>query len=501
MRSIFLTIALSFLTNSLISQSSIEWQKALGGSDLDEAYSIQQTTDGGYIIAGKSNSTDGDVSDNNGSMDFWIVRLDPMGEIIWEKSLLDDGFEVAYAIQQTNDGGFIVAGSSDNDDGVNMLVIKLKDNGDVEWQTYLGGSGFDAAYSVRQTTGGEYIVAGESNSEDGDVTAPKGAFDAWIVKLDPFGEIMWERSFGGTQDDRANAIQLTSDGGMVFAGHTFSSDGDITGHHGLNDFWIVKLDSLGTLEWQKALGGQLLEEAMTLYPAADGGIIAAGYTFSFDGDVTVSYGNQDIWVVKLNSQGDLHWQKTLGGSENDILFSIDQPALNEFKLAGGTNSTDFDVSSPLGAWDYWVISLDNAGNLTGEESFGGSSFDVAYSIEKTADNGYVIAGYSDSSDGQVTGSHGGRDYWIVKISPAVRVSETTDPIEVLVYPAMASTTLYFDVPFSFFDVEFINEYGVLVDYRSGLHSTPLDIAQLPAGFYFIRISWQYGSVVRKIIKG
>ena len=170
---------------------NITWQKSLGGTNQDYGYSIQQTTGGGYIVAGYSNSNDGDVTGNNGGVDCWIVKLDTVGNITWQKSL--------------------------------------------------GGSGFDSAYSIKQTQDGGFIVACESYSNDGDVTGNNGSYDYWIVKLDSGGEITWQKSFGGSEGDAASSIQQTNDGGYIIAGSSYSNDGDLTVNNGLNEHWIIKL--------------------------------------------------------------------------------------------------------------------------------------------------------------------------------------------------------------------------------------------------------------------
>ncbi|UCH15292.1 MAG: hypothetical protein JSV22_04830, partial [Bacteroidales bacterium] len=231
----------------------IEWQKSLGGSCGDEAHSIKQTSDGGYIVAGLSCSNNGDVSENNGNYDYWIVKLTSTGEIEWQKSHGGNEAEWAYSIQQTSDGGYIVAGVSQSNDGdvsgnhgtYDYWIVKLTSIGVLDWQKSLGGSDEDMAYSIQQTSDGGYIVAGRSESSDGDVSGNHGSSDFWIVKLNPSGEIDWQRTLGGSGDDYANSIQQTTDGGYIVAGGSNSNDGDVSGNHGYGDYWVVKLTSTG----------------------------------------------------------------------------------------------------------------------------------------------------------------------------------------------------------------------------------------------------------------
>jgi hypothetical protein len=180
------------------------------------------------------------------------------------------------------------------------LIVKLDTHGNIQWQKSLGGSGFDSIASIQQTSDGSYIIAGVLESSDSDVTG--GGYDFWIVKLDSLGTLQWQKSLGGSDNDEAKSIQQTSDGGYIIAGSSFSNNGDVTGNHGNQDYWIVKLDSLGTIQWQKSLGGSEEDEAKSIQQTSDGGYIIAGSSFSNNGDVTGNHGGFDYWIVKLKGQ-------------------------------------------------------------------------------------------------------------------------------------------------------------------------------------------------------
>ncbi|HYV93822.1 MAG TPA: aryl-sulfate sulfotransferase [Chitinophagales bacterium] len=303
---------------------AIEWQKSLGGSANDYGNSIQQTTDGGYIVAGSTSSNDGDVSGNNGPGDFWVVKLDGSGSLIWQKCLGGSGGEQAYSIQQTTDGGFIVAGSTQSNDGnvsgnhtvvyaptVDYWVVKLDVDGNLIWQKCLGGFGDDRGQSVEQTSDGGYIVAGYSDSNDGDVSGNHGLEDYWIVKLDSDGNLVWQKALGGSSNEYLQSIQQTTDGGFIVAGRTASNDGDVSGNHGNDDYWIVRLDTAGEIVWQKCLGGSIDDGAHSIQQTIDGGFIVGGSSSSNDSDVTANHGGGDDWIVKLDIVGNIVWQKSL----------------------------------------------------------------------------------------------------------------------------------------------------------------------------------------------
>jgi len=295
----------------------------------------------------------------------------------------------------------------------------------IEWQKALGGSNDDEAYSVQQTSDGGYIVAGSTRSNDGDVSGNHEevwwlVWDFWVVKLDRYGDIEWQKCLGGSDSDWAESIQQTSDGGYIVAGYTGSNDGDVSGNHGEKDFWVVKLDRYGNIKWQKALGGSDSDWAYNIQQTSDGEYIVAGYTGSNDGDVSGNHGEKDFWVVKLDRYGNIEWQKCLGGSGGggsggDYAYSVQQTSDGGYIVAGETWSNNGDVSGYHGGGDVWVVKLDRYGDIKWQKCLGGSSWDWAYSIQQTNDGGYIVAGLTRSNDGDVSGNHGEKDFWVVKL--------------------------------------------------------------------------------------
>ncbi|MEO5906125.1 MAG: T9SS type A sorting domain-containing protein [Saprospiraceae bacterium] len=366
-----------------------------------------------------------------------------------------------------------------------------------------GGSESENVYSIQQTPDGGFIAAGESDSSDGDVTENKGLFDVWVVKLDTAGNIQWEKSLGGSQDDRANAVRVAGDGGYFIGGQTFSSDGDVTELAGINDFWILKLDTSGSIEWQKTFGGSLFDEAMTIDATIDGGVIAAGYTYSFDGDVTENKGAQDVWLTKLDSTGQLQWQKSFGGSVDDIVFGIDQTTDGGFIAAGGTSSlNDGDITGHHGKWDFWLLKLNDAGNLVWQQTYGGSNFDVAYSIDETTDGGYVVAGYTNSTDGDVTNPKGSRDMWIVKLASITGVYDDNVGNAFRIYPNPTSGIIKY-AGFnneSWDNIEVVAITGKNIQYKLSTAQQVIDVGDLTPGIYFIRFKNKNGIFTKKLVK-
>jgi hypothetical protein len=438
-----------------------EWQKTYGGSDDDEGYSIQKTNDGGYIIAGYTESKNGDVSYNHGDSDVWIIKLDKHMNLEWQKTYGGSSRDVANSIQQTSDGGYIVAGNTastngdvtKNHGGSDVWIIKLNKDGDLEWERTFGGSGYEHANSIQQTSDGGYIVVGATGSTDGDVKNKNGKY--WVIKLDKNGNLEWEKTFGGSDSYDAYSIKQTIDSGYIFIGNTHFGFITDSGKHEIGDINIIKLDKNGNLEWERTFGGLELDWAYSIQQTIDGGYIVAGNTWSTDGDVSYNHGGSDIWIIKLDKNGNLEWERTFGGLELDWAYSIQQTIDGGYIVAGNTWSTDGDVSYNHGGSDIWIIKLDKNGNLEWERTFGGLELDWAYSIQQTIDGGYIVAGETSSTDGDVLYNHGDSDVWVIKLDDNSMNSmkdeielekennskSNTAPIIKITYPSNNSTNL------------------------------------------------------------
>ena len=426
-------------------------RKLMGGTDVEEAYSIEQTTDGGYIVACNSySSANGDVTDVNhgginGGSDYWIVKLDANLAISWNKLLGGNVQETVTSIQQTTDGGYIVAGysnSSANGDVTEISngdydywVVKLDADRNITWNRLIGGSGTDKAQSIRQTIDGGYIVAGYSNSSaTGNVSEVNhGGNDYWIVKLDANGNMIWDRLLGGNGEELAKQVIQGIDETYVVAGQsTSSANGNVTGvNHGgpfAIDGWIVRLDPTGIIVWNKLHGGNGEDIVQSIQRTTDAGYIVAGYsTSSANGDVTAvnhgSGGSRDYWIEKLDRFGNITWNKLLGGNNWEQASSIKQTADAGYIVAGYSNSsTSGDITGsnhgPANSHDYWIVKLTATGDITWNKLIGGSGEDYTYSIYQIADGGYVVAGYTTSSfTGDVNSyNHGNNDIWVIKLS-------------------------------------------------------------------------------------
>lgn len=417
----------------------IQWQNAIGGNGYDELKSLQQTTDGGYILGGfSSSSVSGDKTENNlGGYDYWIVKMDALGNIQWQNTIGGNSLDFFNSIQQTTDGGFILAGTSNSnisgDKTENSIgntndywVVKLDATGNIQWQKTIGGTGDDGLNSIEQTSEGGYILGGYSRSNiSGNKTENNlGESDYWVVKLDAAGTIQWQNTIGGNGNDVLAAAEQTTDGGYILGGY---SDSNISGDKAENslgyiDYWVIKLDTAGNIQWQNTIGGGISDQLYTICQTTDEGYIMGGHSYSnISGDKTENrMGGDDYWVVKINSLGNIQWQNTIGGNNGDYLRSIEQTIDGGFILGGysDSNISGDKTENKLGYQDYWIVKLDASGNIKWQNTIGGNDTDVLNSIKQTTNGGFIVGGYSESTiSGDKTEDTFG--YWVIKLGANV----------------------------------------------------------------------------------
>lgn len=360
---------------------NVQWENTIGGSGQDRLFSIQQTMDGGLILGGYSASgISVDKTENLiGANDYWIIKLDSIGIIQWQNTIGGTADEI-LSIAQTLSGGYILSGTSSsgisgdkteaNKGDVDYWIIELDSMGNVTWDKTIGGSNSDGLWGVfiKQTFDGGYIVAGSSNSSiSGDKTETSyGGYDYWVLKLDGGGNIQWQNTIGGNLDDALLDIEQTIDGGYILGGYSASDvSGDKSepsiGLFGYLDFWVVKLDSFGEIIWQNTIGGDYNDALSCLYQTFDGGYILGGVSISgISGDKTeANFGQNDYWVVKLNTSGNIVWDKTLGGNSIDVLLSLDQTFTGGYVL-GGYSFSEISGNKTvvnIGDADFWVVKI------------------------------------------------------------------------------------------------------------------------------------------------
>ncbi len=366
---------------------NIQWQKTIGGDYGEILNDVKQTNDGGFILAGISYSNiSGDKTENClGQRDFWIVKTDSLGNILWQNTIGGNYTDEVKSVLQTSDGGYIFGGYSDSnisgDKSENCIgfydywIVKTDSNGNIVWQNTIGGDQYDNLSSVCQTMDGGYLLGGSSESHiTGDKTENnKGGSDYWILKIDSSGNILWQNTIGGTGYDYLTSFFQTMDGGFILGGYSESniSFDKSENSQGNYDYWIVKTDSLGNTLWQNTIGGDQDDELISLQPTGDGGFFLGGYSLSgVLGDKNNnSRGGVDFWVLKTDSVGNIAWQNSFGGSNFDYLNSAIQTNNGEFILCGSSLSPVSGDKSAIskGNYDFWIVNITEKFNrITGK---------------------------------------------------------------------------------------------------------------------------------------
>lgn len=383
-----ITLAILLMVGSVGAVPVEEWNKTYGGSSNDDAWSFQQTTDGGYIIAGHENSF------GNGGA--WIIKTDANGIEAWNKTLdywtgygnVPDS-NSAKSVRQTSDGGFVMtgmgstaAGSSTQEYG---FIIKTDGNGNVQCRNKLGNQ---FGNSIQQTTDGGYIITGDFMG------------DILLLKVNSGCVQEWRKNFGDWMPEGGKSVQQTSDGGYIIAGAKAS---------GATDALLVKTDSNGNQQWIKTYGGTKADIAKSVQETTDGGYILGGQTSSYSNLYTRA------WLLKTDANGVEQWNKTHGGAYDEEDYIAQQTSDGGYALAGVTRSSNGQKRRAS------LIKTDANGNYLWNMSFGGVSDDYAYSFQQTSDGGYALAGRTSSYG--INHEAGRSDAWLIKVS----ADDTTSP--------------------------------------------------------------------------
>ena len=399
--------------------------KNYGGSKNDVANAVVKTRDGGAVVLGYTQSINGDITDKtNENFDFWVLKLDAENNIQWSKTFGGTNDDRGNDIIQTNDGGYAVLGystSSDQDVPENagsqdFWVIKLNANGSISWSKTFGYTGADFGTTLLQTADNSYLITGVL-----DVTASAGqgnsqrhaGGDIWAIKLSENGELQWSKYFGGSFTDAPFGVVETEDHNFIIAGSSDSGDVDISNNNGSYDFWVLKIASNGSLLWERSFGGSEIDEGRAITTTNDGNFIIVGDTRSADKDVSNNNGAADVWIIKMNTDGNLIWEKTIGGTSFDVARSVSKTQDGGFIISGSSRSLDNSFTNQ-GQNDALLLKIDSEGNGVWKQTIGGAEIDFFYDSVQLNDASIIAVGETNSSNGDLTENKGFSDALIIK---------------------------------------------------------------------------------------
>ncbi len=440
MKTLFLFCALIFSSLLTFSQEIIEWQKTIGGINYDNQTCSIATSDNGILVGGYSYSgiSGNKTVDSKGYADFWVVKISESGNVEWQKEIGGNKNDFLFALTQTADGDYLLAGSSLSDStsdkssaskgADDYWVVRLDESGALLWDKSYGGTGNDYAYAITNSNDGGFFIGGISNSNStGDKLEPiMGGFDLWMIKCDADGNMQWQNSIGTSSNDFISSIEQTSDGGYIIGSNPSYGDASFDKSEDGNgmDYWVIKLNSDGQIEWENtivALGEDVLSVA---HQTHDGGYILGGYSNSAMGGDKSEYSwveLNDYWIVKLDSAGEVVWDNTISGAYSDTLKSISELANGDYLVSGNSNSDDFwgveKTEASNGGTDYWMLKLNAEGELIWQSTIGGCFDDYGGAAFQTKDGNIIITGTSISGNcgDKDDGCYGYTDYWVMKV--------------------------------------------------------------------------------------
>ncbi|MEO8147424.1 MAG: T9SS type A sorting domain-containing protein [Bacteroidia bacterium] len=434
---ILLMVSVTFLyvmfAKNTHAQTLLQWQYSYGDSGFEQPFGSEPTMDGGIILGGHSNSVPtgfGDITSNYGNYDWWLLKLDSMGHKEWSKSYGGSAYDKCRNASENSDGTIIAFGSVQSNDsdvsgshgGNDFWLLKTDSAGNKLWSRCYGGTSDEGGRTAIETNDSNYLIAGYTRSSNGDMTANYGSFDVWLAKVTPdSGNIIWQKNYGGSLDERVRSIHEWPNGDFVFTGNASSIDHDLTGttNHGGEDIWTARVDANGNFMWSSQLGGPGFDRAYYCTRDLDGNVLVAGRDSGNGGDITNNHGGSDCWVIKLDfNTGALIWQKSFGGTEDDEGFRIDPEPGGGYMIGATTESTDDDSPGVRGLSDFWLIRTDSNLNIIWTRTDGGGSWDHLNDVVRMNDGGWVGVGFSSSKPGaksEVTVNHGLFDLWVCKI--------------------------------------------------------------------------------------
>jgi len=512
----YIIIVLLFF--SVSHSQKLDWEQSYGGIHGEYLMDAIPTSDYGFILAGSSVSgkTGNKKQPNAGNLDYWVWKMNEHGDQEWQKSFGGDGRDLLYSIAHTFDGGFILGGSSDSNavKGIkkgdckgneDYWVIKLDAHGEVEWERTLGGKGQDILTKVLPTKDGGYILGGSSgsdHSEDKEQNA-YGGLDFWIVKLDSKGNTEWERTLGGKYQELLRSMLITADGGYLLGGYTNSPvSADKSADNPTGDFWVVKLDKSGKMEWEHTHGGDGNDDLYVLLQTQDGNYLAGGYSNS-----SFTKNGTDILLMKLDHNGMMKWQESYDIGPMDLLTSLTENP--DGTLIAGINSKGAPASmmktkKKEGIDDYVIMKLSSEGRDHWSRNIGSAGVDVLKKVIITRDGGYLLAGISNSDrpSKQRNNQIGGNDFWVVKLADEDKDKAEKLSIEAFPNPADSFTNVIVGYDYNKGTAKLFDLNGrQLQSFEiTGNRTVPVNMSGLPMGIYVVQIETDVQKDGIKIMK-
>jgi hypothetical protein len=526
------------LTTYFSNAQDILWEKSYGGKHAEYLFDAQPTPDYGFILAGSSISgkTGNKEDQNKGDLDYWLWKMDEKGDLDWQKSFGGSGVDMLQSIRLTSDGGYILAGTSNSNKGLDkkedtkgqddFWIIKLDAKGNEIWQQTIGGSGQEKLQTICQTKDGGYVIGGTSASyktrkdDKGVLDAfgksedTRGNLDYWIVKLKKDGKIEWQKTLGGIYVDELKDLVVLPNGNILAGGYSNSpQSGDKTqDNFGLGDFWLVELSNQGQLVWQQTIGGEGDDNLFAIELTADGGFMVGGNSNSASSNMKskASKNGSDFWILKFDTDKNMQWETTYDYGNKDVLTSIVENKDGSFLIGGyaqseQTNETNakFKKADKEGINDYIALKIKANGEEVWTQTAGSKGEEVLKKLFETRDGGYLFAGTSNgTASNDKNSTIGGADFWVVKLKDNTKPEYEKAPIEAIPNPAVTFTNVIIGFEYQYGTANLYDISGRLLQTHKldGSRMLPIEMTSYNSGIYIVEVVTDNEKNSVKIIK-
>ena len=517
MKHIILLISVGLNTILFAQETTIINQKTLGGNSIETLGDLITLGDGTIFTFGRTiSSSSGDLLTGTiGDYDGWLVKLNSDLSIAWQMNYGGTLTDYAEIIIKTNDGNFLLGFSSNSNISGNKTVntngdldywiIKIDPTGAILWQASYGGNDAEELTGIKELSDGSFILAGHSRSDiSGDKTANSfGSWDYWVVKIGSTGNVIWDATFGGDSFDKLYDFELLDNNQIVLCGHSYSdiSGNKTTPSYGEEDIWIVWLDNSGAFLQEKVFGGNDSELSPTLSKLSESLYISCTSLSNQSGVKSEnSFGGSDYWVVKIDNIGNIIWDKTIGGNQNELIGKNTITMDNQLVVQGSSFSNVSGIKSEnsQGFSDYWLVSLDTNGVFIWDKTIGAAGYDTGVGIFEKADNNYILFGYSDSN---ISGDkdeicRGAEDFWILEVTSTVGIKEDKILVhEIYPNPAVESFRIN-----TFADnLDIYTTDGKLIYSVVGYNGESISVVNFTSGIYIVRLKLENNITSRRMV--
>lgn len=496
----FVSISLSlFLLTSIgwAQDTRVIWQKTIGGAGDDAVNAIvSDLNENTYVLLSVQNGNNHDIE---------IAKINKAGDFLWVTSIAGDRDEIGKDLLINHDGNLVVLGATHSDELLgnvgkgysDVLLAVLAPSGKIISTSTYGGSQNDVPASILQKSNGNYIITATSWSKDGDLTNNFGQSDIWLFETDAAGELQWEKSLGGLDDESAVKALLLENDALVLLGNSATYEGDYASNHGDQDIAIYSLDATGEILWQRLYGGFYSEIAADILQLANGNFFVAGTTFSDDGNISSNAGGSDAWFFEITELGMMEWSKTYGSYDNESVVSMVQTA-SGFLMLGSSRSSVINNISNHGETDFWLYEMDADKNRVSEQLFGASGYDRSSSVLLNDDGSILMGGSSSSSDGVVQGNSGKNDGWLLKIHQ----SDLKNSSDITVHPNPTKDVVYLNNLPDGAEISLLSINGATVTNPQTTSRSVeiMDLSALPSGVYLLKVEFSETVETHRIVK-